>query len=45
MYFYQATELDDTDLNLWFKIGTVALKIPNFLFAVYAYSEVGFVRV
>ncbi|XP_065224975.1 calcineurin-binding protein cabin-1-like isoform X2 [Planococcus citri] len=38
-YYSVATELDDTDLNLWFKIGKVALKIPNLMSAVSAFME------
>ncbi|RZF32702.1 hypothetical protein LSTR_LSTR004130 [Laodelphax striatellus] len=37
--YLQAIELDDRDLNLWYRIGQTAIKIPNLNLAAYALQE------
>ncbi|XP_075228430.1 calcineurin-binding protein cabin-1-like isoform X2 [Lycorma delicatula] len=38
-YYLEAVMLDDTDLNLWYRIGRAAIKIPNLNLASYAFQE------
>lgn len=39
-YFVQASELDTTDVTLWFKIGSLALELDHFKQSAYALSKV-----
>lgn len=39
-YFVQASELDTTDVTLWFKIGSLALELDHFKQSAYAFSKV-----
>ncbi|GLV33874.1 hypothetical protein CBL_11242 [Carabus blaptoides fortunei] len=38
-YFAQASELDKTDVTLWFKIGSLALELDHFKQSAYALSK------
>ncbi|KAG8228157.1 hypothetical protein J437_LFUL002811, partial [Ladona fulva] len=38
-YYKQALDLDDTDVTVWFKVGTVALKVLNYELACVAFQE------
>lgn len=39
---FQALKLDDTDLNLWYKIGLVGMKLVDLNVAISAFQEVRF---
>lgn len=39
---FQALKLDDTDLNLWYKIGLVGMKLIDLNVAISAFQEVCF---
>ncbi|KAG1683077.1 Calcineurin-binding protein cabin-1 [Nymphon striatum] len=38
-YLLEAAEIDDSDVSLWFKVGTVAMKIVNYPLARLAFEE------
>lgn len=40
LVFVQASELDNTDVTLWCKIGKLAIKLDRFRQAAYAFSKV-----